>query len=241
LAQAASLGRSGPRPKRRPPPPSSSAPQEPALPPHWQMPGAVGAIVAVRAHRQTGGYNVTPLSDADRRRHEQAWKEYRHKVKLNRLIAKYDTNNSKKLEKDQLVRLLTEIDSSTPPGTAPSEEEVNFVLKAADKAHDGCISADEVEDAMCVWMTYVEKRQEWDEKLKKYAKDGTGALTRDEVSEYLKDLNGGKDVKEHELEMVMKEADVNNTGTITKMELSKATAVWYGYVERKKNSCCTVS
>merc|ERR1712032_1620786 len=139
-------------------------------------------------------------------------------------------------EKEQLIKLLTDIDSSTPAGVEPSEEEVNFVLKSADKAGDGAVSADELEDVLSTWMTYIEKREEWEKQLEKYDHNKTGTLNRDEVREYLKDLNGGKPVSETELNMVMEKADVTSNGEISKMELSKATAVWYGYVETEKKS-----
>jgi Ca2+-binding EF-hand superfamily protein len=202
------------------------------------MPGAVGAIVAARRNRI--GYRPPPVSSVERARQEQAWKEYQHKVRLNRIIKKYDKNGSKKLEKDQLIRLLTDIDSSTPAGTQPSEEEVAFVLKSADKAGDGCISSEELEDALSAWLTFIEKRDEWDQMLSKYDVSNTGNLSKDEVRAYLKDLNGGKDVTDQELAMVMKEADVTENGLISKLELSKATAVWYCYVESEKSGCCTI-
>lgn len=187
-------------------------------------------------------YPMTPMSDADRKRQDQAWKEYEHKVRMNKIIKQYDTNNSNKLEKDQLIELLTAIDGSTPAGTKPQEEEVDYVLKSADKSGDGCIDCAELEAALGAWMTYTEKREEWEEKFKKYDVDGTGLLSRKEVNEYLKDLNGGKEVKKQELDMVMAAADLTNNDQISKCELSRATAVWYGYVERKqKSKFCIIS
>jgi Ca2+-binding EF-hand superfamily protein len=207
----------------------------------------MAAIAAVNSVKrgQMGGrdlYPMTPMSDADRKRQDQAWKEYEHKVRMNKIIKQYDTNNTNKLEKEQLIELLTAIDGSTPAGTKPSEEEVDYVVRSADQAGDGCINAAELEAALGAWMTYVEHRQEWDEKMKKYDVNGTGTLSREEVNEYLKDLNGGKEVKKQELDMVMAAADLTNNDEISKMELSRATSVWYGYVERKKRSkLCVIS
>lgn len=45
---------------------------------------------------------------------------------------------------------------------------------------------------------------------------------------------------DEEVDMVMKEADVMGDGAISKMELVKATALWYGYVDSKKGGCCVV-
>jgi len=202
-------------------------------------------IAAVRhsgAKKEVDLCALTPMSDADRKRQDQAWKEYEHKVRMNKIIKQYDTNNTNKLEKDQLIELLTAIDGSTPAGTKPSEEELDYVSRSADKSGDGCIDAAELEAALGAWMTYTELREGWDEKLKKYDVSGTGSLSRDEVNEYLKDLNGGKEVKKQELDMVMAAADVTSNDQISKLELSRATAVWYGYVERKKRSkFCVIS
>mmetsp|Transcript_39142 Transcript_39142/g.104939 ORF Transcript_39142/g.104939 Transcript_39142/m.104939 type:complete len:208 (-) Transcript_39142:271-894(-) len=206
---------------------------------------AAAAAVSVAKRGQMGGRDLcplTPMSDADRKRQDQAWKEYEHKVRMNKLIKLYDTNHTNKLEKEQLMELLTAIDSSTPAGTQPTEEEVDYVVRSADRQGDGCIDAGELGAALSAWMTYTQHRQEWDEKLRKYDVNESGALSRDEVNEYLKDLNGGKEVKQQELDMVMAAANLTNGEEISKMELSKATAVWYGYVERKKRSrFCIIS
>ncbi|CAK0901092.1 unnamed protein product [Prorocentrum cordatum] len=202
--------------------------------------GAAGAVAGGVRFANGGSYARCRLSFFCKRRQQQAWKEYQHKVRLNRLIAKFDHDRNRKLEKDQLIELLTAIDSSTPEGTTPSEEEVNFVIRSADKSNDGCISADELEDAMCVWMTYMDHREDWDELLKKHGKNDAGTLTREECKQYLKDLNGGRDVEEYELDMVMIEAEVNGSGVITKMKLRSATAVWYGHVERQHTRFCMV-
>lgn len=204
------------------------------------MPGAVGAIVAARRNRGGGhGFVATPVSAAEQKRRDAAYKEYQHKVRLNKIIRKFDANKSGKLEKEQVMALLTETDSSTPPGTAPSEEEVNWILRCADKAGDGCIEASEVEEAIGCWRTFTEKRAEWDEKLEKYDTSKTGSLSKEEIRQYLNDLNGGKPVTDAELDMVFQDADVLGDGKISKLELSRATALWYTYVERK-STCCTM-
>merc|ERR1712190_100422 len=153
------------------------------------------------------------------------------------MIRKYDKNGSHKLERDQLVALLTDLDISTPKGTKPSDDEVAWVLKVGDKAKDGGIDAKELEDVLACWATYVNKRDEWDAKIQEFDKSKTGNLTKDEVAAYLQSLNGDKPVSPEELEMVMKEADAMGDGSINTMELAMATSLWYGYVERK--GCCT--
>mmetsp|Transcript_127768 Transcript_127768/g.355570 ORF Transcript_127768/g.355570 Transcript_127768/m.355570 type:complete len:206 (-) Transcript_127768:180-797(-) len=201
--------------------------------------GTVGAIVVARRARESGGFDPTPLSSAERSRQNAAWKEYKKRVAMNKLIKKYDANHTGKLERSQVIKLLTDADSSTPSGTPPTDEQVEFLLKVADKSGDNAIAAEELEELLTCWFTFVDHREEFEEKLKKYDKSNTGALNRDEVKEYLKDLNGGIEVTDKEVDMVMKEADLTGDGTVMQIELQRATAFWYGYVEEKK-SCCSV-
>lgn len=207
----------------------------------FSMVGHVGAIVAARRRQGGGGgMRATPMSAAEQGRRDAAMKEYEHKVRINRIIKKFDKNKSNKLEKDQLMALLTEIDSSTPAGTQPSEEEVTFILKCADKEGDGAIGAEELEEAISCWLTFIQMRPTLEEKLAKYDVSKTGKLSKEEVKAYLEDLNGGKPITDQELDMVMKEADVLGDGSINTMELSRATVLWYTYVETSKSGCCIV-
>merc|ERR1719174_1269857 len=58
---------------------------------------------------------------------------------MKKVIAQYDTNKSGKLERDQVIKLLTDMDGSTPAGTAPTDDQIDFLLKIADKQSDGAI------------------------------------------------------------------------------------------------------
>eukprot|EP00929_Paragymnodinium_shiwhaense_P011492 TRINITY_DN11724_c0_g1_i1.p1 TRINITY_DN11724_c0_g1~~TRINITY_DN11724_c0_g1_i1.p1 ORF type:complete len:211 (+),score=85.64 TRINITY_DN11724_c0_g1_i1:76-708(+) len=209
------------------------------------MPGAVAAIVAARrSHgRQTGAtYRPTPVSAAEERRRQAARKEYERRVRLAKIIRTYDANKSGKLEKDQVVKLLTDMDGSTPPGTQPTDDELEWIMRVADKAGDGCIDRDELEMAMGAWDTYINLKQEMEDVMATFDIEKNGTLSREEVSNYLKKLNGGMPVTDEEVKMVFDAADVEGDGQIDLMELTRATALWYGYVEeqKKKEGCCTV-
>mmetsp|Transcript_38147 Transcript_38147/g.85445 ORF Transcript_38147/g.85445 Transcript_38147/m.85445 type:complete len:156 (-) Transcript_38147:219-686(-) len=152
----------------------------------------------------------------------------------------YDTNKSGKLERDQLVKLLTDMDLSTPAGQEPSQDEVDWVLKLADEEGDGCVNLKELEVAVTSWSTFTSKRTELEATLDKYDKSGSGRLEESELKEYLTDLNGGKDVSDEEVQWVLKQADAMGDGGINKLELVRATAEWYGFVARKQ-SCCVMT
>lgn len=170
--------------------------------------------------------------------------ELARRTEVTRIFNQYDTNKSHKLEKDQVRKLLTDLDSSTPPDTPPSDEELNFIIKVADKAEDGCLARGELDYALRAWMTYIHKRATMEETLGKFDKSGTGKLERGELKEYLTHLNGGKEVAEDEVEWVLSEADVFGDGAMSKPELLMATSAWYAHVQESKNtggsSCCTL-
>ncbi|CAK9005990.1 unnamed protein product [Durusdinium trenchii] len=97
--------------------------------------GNVAAIIAARrARRHSKGFRPTPVSSAEQRRLQAAIAERNRKVKLMKIIRTYDTNQSGKLERDQIVKLLTDTDSSTPPGTPPrilaKRVSINFSCKS---------------------------------------------------------------------------------------------------------------
>ncbi|CAK8995400.1 unnamed protein product [Durusdinium trenchii] len=205
--------------------------------------GNVAAIIAARrARRHSKGFRPTPVSSAEQRRLQAAIAERNRKVKLMKIIRTYDTNQSGKLERDQIVKLLTDTDSSTPPGTPPSADQVDFLLKLYDKAGDQSIELGELEELLTCWHTYTEHRELFESKLEKFDISKTGKLSQEELKAYLTDLNGGIEVEDSEVEWVMKEGDVLGDGQLNKMELWRATALWFSHVEKQKsNDCCIIS
>lgn len=201
------------------------------------MPGAVGAIVGARRARRPDARPAHTVSD---KRLKAMEAEFKRRAEITRIFKAYDTNNSGKLEEDQVKKLLTDMDSSTPPNTPPSDDELKFIIKVADKAQDGCLEREELEYAIRAWSTYTKQRQLMEEKLTKYDKSGTGKLEKNELQEYLKDLNDGKEVSSEEVDWVMSEADVFGDGAMSRPELMMATAAWYAHVEEKKKDACCV-
>merc|ERR1712050_140584 len=115
------------------------------------------------------------------KRLKAAQEEMQRKEDIKQLIALYDKNKSGKLERDQLIKLMTDMDDFSPEGVPPTDEQVEFIFKTADKVGDGAIDPDELEDALACWATFSENREEFVEKLEKYDKSGTGKLSRDEL------------------------------------------------------------
>eukprot|EP00930_Biecheleria_cincta_P089309 TRINITY_DN7858_c0_g1_i1.p1 TRINITY_DN7858_c0_g1~~TRINITY_DN7858_c0_g1_i1.p1 ORF type:complete len:176 (+),score=35.68 TRINITY_DN7858_c0_g1_i1:46-573(+) len=160
-------------------------------------------------------------------------------VKMTKILQKYDSNKSKKLEPDQVKQLLTDMDISTPPGTEPSQEELDWVLKVADVSGDGSIDANELTEAMGCWQTFVDNRERLQQVMAKFDVSKSGTLSKAEVRPYLVELNGGNEVTDEEVDMVFKAADAKGDGVLSLTELSQATVFWYGHVERRKE-CCSI-
>merc|ERR1719440_503306 len=53
---------------------------------------------------------------------------------MNKVIKAYDVNASGKLERDQVIKMLTDMDSSTPPGTPPTDDQVIKMLTYMDSS-----------------------------------------------------------------------------------------------------------
>merc|ERR1712046_262414 len=161
-------------------------------------------------------------------------KNQKKRAALASLMKKYDTNKSGKLEYDQIVKLLTDLDSTTPPGTAPTDEEMEFILKAADQEGDSCLNRDELEYAVKAWSTYTSKREEMQAKMEEFDASKSGTLNKEELTAYLTSLNGGTTPAEKEINWVWDEADILGDGQINAPELLRATAIWYTYQEKKQ-------
>jgi len=186
------------------------------------------------------GYHAT--SKQENARLHARLKEAERLRAVKKALRKYDTDQSKFLERAELLLLLTDLDNSTPEGTEPSDEEVNFVMKVADVSGDGRINAKELDIAIVCFGTFTDQREVFETAMKKYDLTHTGNLSREEVKAYLVDLSGSQ-VADDEVDMVMKGADVMHDGVINKMELQRATALWYGYIEEqntKKSKSCVL-
>ncbi|CAE8657654.1 unnamed protein product [Polarella glacialis] len=212
--------------------------------------GAAAAVVIIRRRRaskeraskpaQFSRARYQPVTEAEKARFAVQRREKERLRKVKEVLARYGKNGSKFLERAELLELLTDIDSSTPVGTTPSDEEVDFVMKVADVSGDGKINTRELDVAIVCFTTFIEQREVFEAKLKMYDVSQTGTLNRDEVKAYLTDLSGGE-VTETELDMVIKGADVMGDGVINKMELQRATSLWYGFIEeRQKSACCVL-
>mmetsp|Transcript_97863 Transcript_97863/g.277383 ORF Transcript_97863/g.277383 Transcript_97863/m.277383 type:complete len:206 (-) Transcript_97863:407-1024(-) len=194
--------------------------------------GRVSVISAIQRRRHAE--RPACFTNVSKRRLDELEAEERKRRLLRAQMKTYDTDRSGKLDINQLRKLLTDFDITTPRGTEPSQSEVDFILTVADMEGDGCISLGELEYALKVWTSYTKRRSDMEAKMREFDVSGTGVLEKNELREYLKSLNDGREVSDCQVDWVMDEADVFGNGTIHTTELVMATAAWYAHVGDNK-------
>ena len=89
----------------------------------------------------------------------QVWRNYLGSMdEISAYFAKYDVNQSGKLEKEQLKALLTDLND----GKAPSEDEIEAIMEEADGLagqQTGGINRTELTGAISLWYGFVEQHQ----------------------------------------------------------------------------------
>eukprot|EP00756_Hemistasia_phaeocysticola_P009483 Hpha_TRINITY_DN14900_c0_g3::TRINITY_DN14900_c0_g3_i1::g.143446::m.143446 len=82
------------------------------------------------------------------------------------------------------------------------------------------------------------------ETFKRYDKDGTGKIRRNELKDMMTDLNSGIYPTQQEVDHVMWFSDTAGNGYLTEPEFEQAVTFWYIHTmeerERARNHCCTV-
>eukprot|EP00756_Hemistasia_phaeocysticola_P043594 Hpha_TRINITY_DN17179_c0_g1::TRINITY_DN17179_c0_g1_i1::g.146860::m.146860 len=201
--------------------------------------GRFGAIASARRAQQS----------KQRREAAKRRREVRNEVdrRLDVLMDRFDTNRSGKLEREQVVELLTEFDYTTPPGTAPSTEETDFVMRMADASMNKAINRDELVEAIAVWSAYLQQKERLEKVVKKHDTDQSGALNFEQVKAMLVELNDDEPVEEEEARMVFEVADVSHSQDLKASEVLLAINFWYSLEqekrereEAKKTQCCIV-
>lgn len=208
--------------------------------------GAVGAIVGARRARQRKGRRSISPTPALIDQLSKASAELRKKRELERLVCLY-ADSSGQIGEAELRHMLADAAKVTascattpasPTSTRPpTDEEVSFIMRRADKDANGRIDSTELEGALSCWAVLRRRRKEMGEALARFDKSGTGMLEREELREYLQSLNGGKRVSDLFVDKVMLEADVFGDGAIRLTELALATACWHALGERTHGSC----
>jgi len=207
--------------------------------------GAVGAIVGARMARQRheGRRHTEPtprISQADM----DEMKAVLEKCKLQSILQKYDADHSGKLERNELSQLLMDYDFSSNNPRLPSEEELNLIFSVTDPKHSSEDSIDlgHLKPALQEWKGYLQMREPLKVVFSEYDVSGTGKLEPCELKEYLKTMNGNKQVSDEEVDWVLSRADISGDGACSSLtELYLATKSWsLRKRERHGGQCCIV-
>mmetsp|Transcript_2318 Transcript_2318/g.5185 ORF Transcript_2318/g.5185 Transcript_2318/m.5185 type:complete len:215 (-) Transcript_2318:73-717(-) len=210
------------------------------------------AAAAVIGSRKSTSRPPVLLTTEDRARLRAEVEAQTRRNKYQKLLEKYDADQSGKLNKEQMMKLLTDLETSTPGGHPPTDEEVEWIIKYADTSgswlgsSDGEINATELEAAVVAYLTYVDNRELLDRTFATYDRSKTGKLDKSELKAYLTCLNSDQPVSDDEVAWVLEMADVNGSGDLNKPETMMATLEWFTYVEtgkmekKKSGSCCSL-
>lgn len=192
------------------------------------------STAAIVAARQAKGAQKRPAGGtqkvtAERLRAKK--EELQRRQEIQELFIKYDEDQTGKLSEKDIKKMLTDLDSSTPPGTAPTDDEVKFIMSVADWDDSGKIEKNEVSYVISAWTILTSKRSELANVLKEFDKAGDGKLNKEELTAYLTKLNGGEAVTPEEVDWVWAQADVLGDGSIHGPEIVMASAAWFAHVE----------
>mmetsp|Transcript_45409 Transcript_45409/g.120425 ORF Transcript_45409/g.120425 Transcript_45409/m.120425 type:complete len:187 (-) Transcript_45409:222-782(-) len=155
---------------------------------------------------------------------------------LNTVLEPYYQKHGR-LEESQVRTLLTELESTSPSGTPPTDDELKFIMSLS---QTGSVELAELKQAIVMWRICAAKREEMEEAVNKFDRTGNGKLTKDELSAYLQALNDGIVVTESEVDWVFAQAERLSDGVATKPEIVMATAAWYAHSDSSQ-SCCVIS
>eukprot|EP00286_Rhodomonas_abbreviata_P012012 CAMPEP_0181328004 /NCGR_PEP_ID=MMETSP1101-20121128/22444_1 /TAXON_ID=46948 /ORGANISM="Rhodomonas abbreviata, Strain Caron Lab Isolate" /LENGTH=210 /DNA_ID=CAMNT_0023436783 /DNA_START=15 /DNA_END=647 /DNA_ORIENTATION=+ len=205
----------------------------------------VAAIHAgLRAAKKNGNYGKDRLKVAEEQKNfwDNIQRQAERNKMVNEILKKYDVTHDKALNKDELACLLQDLNG----GEKPTEEEVLWVLKTADRQdhqENGMINRDEIPLALEVWDSYERAKPFIKKMFDKYDTNHSGKLEMGQLKAMLTDLNDGHAPEDEEVKMVMDLADgevSKKTGGVNKTELQGAITIWYMHVdeEASKSKCC---
>ena len=159
--------------------------------------------------------------EADRRRNSTV----RHQMDthIDAVMRTFDTDQSGKLEKAELTRVLEGMND----GCAVEEDEVEWLLRFCDANNDAGIDSTELREVITWWEHYRVCKPRLQALVRQYDVSRTGQLELPELQKVLTHLNDGTPVEESHAETVMQLCDVTNDKGLCASELLYAISVWY--------------
>jgi Ca2+-binding EF-hand superfamily protein len=155
---------------------------------------------------------------------------------VSELFEKYDRDGSGAIEFPEMKELLKDLQG----GAVPSDQELEWIMKIADKDQSEDISEAELRDALLAWHGYMHLPVEYKQIFEEFDWDKNGSLDVSELQGALSKI-AGADVSKGDAEEVLKTADVLANGVISKEEFLGAVGTWYVNVGRQPTHAMSVA
>mmetsp|Transcript_64964 Transcript_64964/g.120944 ORF Transcript_64964/g.120944 Transcript_64964/m.120944 type:complete len:231 (-) Transcript_64964:78-770(-) len=161
----------------------------------------------------------------------------RRKQEIERIMRKYDTDESGSLGQDELKLLLADFSISVcGVEVKPSQDDVDFLLAISDdhlESHHDVIETRHVFLVCESWAAFLMQRDLVRALLAKHDKDASLKIGQEELQEILNELNRGTAVPEEVTKWVMKQGDLVGDGEMGEMELSRALCAFENWREKQ--------
>jgi len=188
-----------------------------------------GEFEAVR-----GRFGEAMRWDCGRQRQELRQEFNSHEVGAAILIRRYDVDRSGVLEANEVESLLQDYNRGRPV----RDDELRFVMLAADKNSDKCISKEELLYALKVWYAFKHMPKSVGASLTRYKIGGGPPPSVATLRECMVTLNDSLPVPTDEVHRVLAAA-TRFGGTdelVTTQQMRKAIATWYLHLQRNETA-----
>mmetsp|Transcript_2419 Transcript_2419/g.5167 ORF Transcript_2419/g.5167 Transcript_2419/m.5167 type:complete len:234 (+) Transcript_2419:112-813(+) len=199
---------------------------------------AAASITATRDHQAHAHKSLSKdlaLESAKRRAAEE---RARRKHEIEKIMRKYDADNSGSLGHDELKLLLKDFSVMVVgEEISPSEDDLEFLLAISDDslaAKAESIDTRHVHMVCDSWANFLMQRDLVRQLLAKYDKDSSLRIGQDELQDILNGLNSGVAVPEDVTKWVMRQGDLVGDGEMGEMELSRAITAFEKWREKQQ-------
>eukprot|EP00928_Gymnodinium_smaydae_P072591 TRINITY_DN5592_c0_g2_i1.p1 TRINITY_DN5592_c0_g2~~TRINITY_DN5592_c0_g2_i1.p1 ORF type:complete len:215 (+),score=37.31 TRINITY_DN5592_c0_g2_i1:119-763(+) len=163
-----------------------------------------------------------------------------HSKKIDNYLRKYDVNGDGVIQRSELRLLMEDLNE----GDLVSPKDVEHIMITCDTSKTGVINRDEILFAIKLWTEHVEIQEELHEWMETYDVDKSGYLDREQLKALLYDLNGNREVKEQEVDWVMRHGNEEGAGRLGPWELERAITAWrYRMLvkaQKQRSTVCSV-
>lgn len=202
---------------------------------------AVSTAAVVQAQRRSGTRRTSLtkptliLNPEERKRVKAEVEALSRRKKYRLLLEKYDEDNTGKLNKVEMMKVLTDLEEVGPwvsgEGMAPTEAELESLLKIAGPESSWMgFSVDELDEreleiAVATWVAYKDNRYFLEKAFSRFDTTNSGYLPPAHLKDYMRMLSG-TEVADGDVAGVLRTAG-EATGDLKKLDTMMAVLEWY--------------